>query len=401
MFGTDDTMSGKVADYLEKSVRLFRAAGIHFILASQSISGNLALYGKTDTLFSQIPIRIAHKNSVIESVSTLGGSNSAAAFIRSREAIINVEYGEPTQNKKTSVAFADEKYLSQLRYQWWSMAKGYTKPPYVFDSSRRANISDSVEKMLALRDEFKISRALIGADISVADTPVAIPLPDESGRNIAILGASTDEKYNTATGIMQSIAISLAVQDKKGTANFVLCNFLKDEEINASNQSMFIELMKRLGYYVEQIEAERFHSYINQKFDALADYDTDEKTYIFVLGLDKWEYEKDPYSLNPPLKNFLEKAPNKGIHFIGWWVKISNFSAQAKGHGDASAFNTKIFLRADEREIQGITNPFVRWSPQPNRALVYDEVSLSEPKVFVPYSPVTSEDVSIITTKLS
>ncbi len=50
-----------IADYLEKSVRLFRVMGIHFILSSQTIGGNQILIGRMDSIFSQIPIRIAHK----------------------------------------------------------------------------------------------------------------------------------------------------------------------------------------------------------------------------------------------------------------------------------------------------------------------------------------------------
>ena len=64
MFGSEMQEGQKVADLLEKSVRLFRAAGIHFILASQTISGNVVLAQKRDSIFGQVPIRIALKNSI-------------------------------------------------------------------------------------------------------------------------------------------------------------------------------------------------------------------------------------------------------------------------------------------------------------------------------------------------
>lgn len=401
MFGDDDLNSRKVADHLEKSVRLFRAAGIHFILASQSIGGNSALYGKTETLFSQIPIRIAHKNSVSESHMTLGINNPAAAHIRSREAIVNVDYGEISQNKKTSIAYADEKYLSTLRHKWWNEAKGYAPPPYVFDSSRRITVSESISTISMLRDDSNTPKAFIGTEISVSDAPVAIPMPNESGRNIAIFGASADEKYNTAIGIMQSIAISLAAQDKKGSANFVLCDFLGDEVLNANSQPLFTELMKGLGYFVETVDKKRFTEYITQKTESLPTTDESEKTYIFALGLDKWEYEKNPYSIDPPLKKLLTEAPNKGIHFFGWWVKTSNYVGQAVGHGGAGIFNTKIFLRIDERSVQELTSPFVRWTPKLNRALVFDDVEFSDAKMIVPYSPIKASDVSSYISKFS
>lgn len=100
MFGDDINEGQKIAEKLEKSVRLFRAAGIHFILASQTLGGNMALSYKKDSICAQIPIRIALKNSFMESQQTLSLNNSAAAFLRPREAIINLDYGEISQNKK-------------------------------------------------------------------------------------------------------------------------------------------------------------------------------------------------------------------------------------------------------------------------------------------------------------
>jgi hypothetical protein len=226
-------------------------------------------------------------------------------------------------------------------------------------------------------------------------------MPNESGRNIAILGASADEKYNTAIGIMQSIAISLAAQDVKGTANFVVCDFLGDEILNANNQPLFTELMKGLGYFVETVDKKRFGEYMTQKVEALPTYDEKEKTYIFALGLDKWEYEKSPYSIDPPLKKLLTEAPNKGIHFFGWWVKASNYIGQAAGLDGVGICNTKIFLRLDERSVQALTNPFIRWTPKMNRALVFDDVEFSDAKLIVPYSPIKASDVSSYISKFS
>ncbi|MGN0961951.1 MAG: FtsK/SpoIIIE domain-containing protein, partial [Clostridia bacterium] len=54
MFGDDNQTGQQIAEMLEKSVRLFRAAGIHFILASQTLGGNMALVQKHDSIFSQV-----------------------------------------------------------------------------------------------------------------------------------------------------------------------------------------------------------------------------------------------------------------------------------------------------------------------------------------------------------
>ena len=118
-----------------------------------------------------------------------------------------------------------------------------------------------------------------------------------------------------------------------------------------------------------------------------------ETVYMFGIGMDKWGYEPDPYGQGTVLKEFVEKEPSEGLHFFGWWVKASSYTAQVAGFGNSDAFNTKIFLRVDERAVQSLTSPFVRWKSQNNRGLLSDSVELEEELVFIPYAPVTSDDV--------
>ena len=82
------------------------------------------------------------------------------------------------------------------------------------------------------------------------------------------------------------------------------------------------------------------------------------------------------------------------MHFIGWWVKASFYTAQVAGLGSSDAFNSKIFLRADERTVQSLGSPFLRWKSRDNRALICDEVEFEEAVTLIPFAPVTPEDIS-------
>lgn len=387
----DFQRSQKIAEMLEKSVRLFRAAGIHFILASQTIgnNGSGAFSEKKDSLFSQVPIRIALKNSVQESRETLGFDNLAAAFLRPREAIVNLDYGEVTQNHKTIIGYADEKLLKPLRRVWWEKARSDYKPPYVFESERRITIKSGISEMNRMREEDRIPHAFIGEKISVDGECVSIPMAREFGRNIAIIG-TPDGECNNAYGMIQSVATSLAVQHTKGNARFIFCDF--NPEISDLNTSFpqFVLLMETIGYFVEYVSPSSFVRLIQELQN---EYDGEDTIYVFGANMDRWEYEKDPYGQGSPLKLFVESTPAKGIHFIGWWQKASNFNAQVAGYGTTDAFNTKIFLRVDERTVQALTSPFVRWTAQLNRAMISDSVEFSEELVFVPYAPIKLEDV--------
>lgn len=395
----DDLQTGqKIADMLEKSVRLFRAAGIHFILASQTLSdaSNVALSQKKESLFSQVPIRIALKNSLTESQQTLGMNNPAAAFLRPREAIVNLDYGEVTQNRKTVVAYADEALLKPLRRTWWEKAKSETNPPYVFESERRITIQSGIATLAKLRKSSKTPFAFVGEKISIDGECVALPMTREFGRNIAVIG-TPDGECNNAYGMMQSAAVSLAVQHPKGDARFIFCDFNSGDTLYEKRFPQFASLMEGIGYFIECVPPSAFQEVIQSIQNENLSNDT---VYIFGSSMDRWEYEKDPYGQGSPLKEFVDKAPAKGIHFVGWWQKASNFNAQVCGYGSSDAFNTKIFLRADERTVQSLTSPFVRWTAQSNRAMISDSVEFSEEITFVPYAPVEQQDAVAFRTQI-
>ena len=390
MFGDDIQTGQTIADTLEKSVRLFRAAGIHFILASQTLIGNMALANKRDSLFAQVPIRIALKNSLSESQQVLNMNNSAAAFLRPREAIVNLDYGEVSQNRKTIIAFADETVLKPIRKMMWEKGRSFSKPPYVFESEKRITVSSSVEFIHARRAESAVPAAVLGDRISIDREHIAIPMPNEPGRNIAILG-TPDGDCNLAVGMMQSMAVSLALQHPRGDARFIFCDFVGDS-LYDRQYPQFVKLMEDTGYYIESLKKADFESTVREILDHPP---VNETVYLFASGLDRWQYTKDGFNQESILKAFADTAPSKGMHLIGWWVKPSSYTAQVAGYGSSDAFNTKVFLRLDERAVQSLTSPFVRWTAQNNRALVSDSVEFEREIVFIPYAPVGQNDVSV------
>ncbi len=381
MFGNDMNFSQKIADLLEKSVRLFRAAGIHFILASQSISGSAVLSNKWDIILSQVPIRIAHKNSVSESRKTLGDTNNAAAYLRTREAIVNLDYGEISQNHKTIIAWANDEVLSPLRKLWLDRVKATMQPPYVFERDKMISAGTVLSEVNKLETTI-VPMALIGEKISITGEKLAIPFPSESGRNIAIIGSS-DAEISNSDGIIQGIALSLAAREK---TRFLFCDFRGKEEPMEVKHPAFAKLLSDQNVSIENISRALFLSTITNLVDtAIAD--SGQKVFIFALGMERWEYEKDDYG-TPPLKKFVDGAPEKGIHFIGWWIKSSKFKAHVSGFEGSDAFNTKIFLRIDESSVRSLTSPFVKWEAITNRALLSDEVEFSDEIVFIPFSPI-------------
>lgn len=387
MFGDEGTLSDEVANLLEKSVRLYRAAGIHFILASQSIAGNVALMGSSDQIFSQIPIRIAHKNSVAESQRTLGIGNLAAATLKPREAIVNEDYGEESQNRKIIAAYGDDKVLVPLQRQIWLKAKAFSEPPRVFDSEQKIKLNNTKKALDEIKTE--TNHALIGRRINVEASPAKVHLNSEYGENLLMLG-SPNREFNHVIGMVEALAYSL-VLNSPADARFSFYDFQSLAQDSESNFHLFIRKLAQLN---ENVQLKDTDNFLEDLETVYADHEEGKKHYIFGIGMDRFSPENvDLYT--PPMQEFMTKASIKGIHFIGWWIKGTNL---AKHVGDMTPkakdfFNTRVFLNADMQTVQSYTTLGTNWEAKENRVLIFDEIYDVFPQVIIPYSPLNREEI--------
>lgn len=387
MFGDEGPVSEQVANLLEKSVRLYRAAGIHFILASQSIAGNVALMGSSDQIFSQIPIRIAHKNSVAESQRTLGVGNVAAATLKPREAIVNEDYGEESQNRKIIAAYGDDRVLEPLRKVIWQKAKSFTEPPRVFDSEKKIKINHAKRELAWVQNQ--PNHALIGREINVEATPATVHLYSEFGENILLLG-SPNREANHVLGIVEALAYSLVLNASADTS-FSFYDFQHSDPNKTSTFRRFIQKLQTLNARVALKNPDHLLEGLEEITKKHEDH---QKHYIFGIGMDRFSPKNiDLYT--PPLQEFMSEASIRGIHFIGWWTKGTNL---AKHVGDMTPkakdfFNTRIFLNTDAQTVQNYTTLGTNWEAMDNRVLVFDEIYDVVPKVIIPYTPLNAQEI--------
>ena len=401
MFGDDQETADVIAGDLEKSLRLFRAAGINFILASQTLAGSAALNGRKENIFSQMPIRIAHKNSLSESFEILGIGNSAATGLRRGEAIVNVDYGHISQNQKVQIAFVDEnsggQEMSRLRDRMGDVAARLyhsTKEmmmPYLFRGEVPVLADVAAHECPGTEPNARV--ALLGRQIAVGNSPMQVPVYEEKGRNIAVFGSNYDAR-NNALGIIEGAAVSLARQSREGD-RFVFCDFsIEGGSFREINGQFLALLEKTCKGSVEVKKPSEFEELLDE-LDSCSF--SGARTYVFALSLDRFERRNaatDDFGIPvAPLKKLVENGPAQGVHFIGWWYKESSFIRQTVGEsGSASdAFNTRIFLRLPSDSVLNLTEPGVRWNPADNRAMIYDGVAFGKEQVFIPYSPMKQQ----------
>lgn len=364
MFAERDQVSDQIADLLVKGVRLFRACGIHIVLASQTIGGNLSLMGSAgEGLFGQVPIRIALKNSLSESHATLGINNDGAVHLRSRQAIVNLDYGNPASNRRMSVAYADESVLSRLRQGWWRRRADGAHPPYVFEGERRRTVIDDLPGLRRNAEP----RALLGASVDVHSGAVAAPMSADAGRNIAVVGAGD------GITAVASAAVSLAAQTHG--AKFVVL----DASAGALSSSVLRAQLEGLGAQVREVAKPEIAEVLRE----LATGTTvpgGERTFVLGFALDRCR------DLPMEFEQLCRDGAADGIHLIGWWSKYEIFRTQV-GYGGEAYFDVKVALRMDAQSAKQFFNdPLLEWRSSENRAMAYDALSSDAPVRIIPYT---------------
>lgn len=377
LFADQDTIATTASDLIIKGARLFRACGIHFVLASQTIGSGGMLGGTTgQALFAQIPVRLALKNSLAESHATLGLKNDAASHIRSREAIVNLDYGELSSNRKTTIAYADEAILAELRTGWWQHARGTVTPPEVFEGEHRLSLHDD-ERFLT---NLPSGQAMLGRRITVGVAPLAADFSTDVGRNLALFGTGPGH------AIMLNAALSLL--HSTPAAEIIVLDLANDwhspEHDNV--RIPFERQLTRLGSTYRVVGKHQADALIDELVERAA-FTTDDASappaYIIGFGLERWRSD------TTKIKTLFANGPLAGIHLLGWWNKYSSFKAMV-GLGGDNNFDIRIAMHLDHSSArEAFKQPILRWTPQDNRALIWDSATMSNPQLVIPYSRIS------------
>ncbi|GHT81513.1 cell division protein FtsK [Actinomycetota bacterium] len=386
LFDTAQDKAKEAQAILSRSARLYRAAGIHIILASQTISQSSSLTKNSD-LFAQMPIRIAHKNTISESEAVLSSGNAAATDLLMGQAIVNLDYGLISSNRKVSIAYANEETLFPIRKNWYNKAHAIFPPPNVYDSLKVPKIGEYLE-LLNFTDT-ENPTTLLSSGLSVQKNIFTAELSNEVGKNVAIFGAGNQKsnKQNMGIGILQSAAISLALyhHSKGQDALFVYCDTVSNRVAQDNNMSRFEVLMSNLGFPVIKMASDSFNKYIQDVATSLDNRSNEDN--IYILG---FEFDKLTTLDAIKFSEICQNGSARGVHILGWWAKFESFEKQTKY--SSSLFDTKILLKLDEKIAHRISGSYGTWENLDNRGV---GVSLDSDELIslVPFSSI--EDVSI------
>ena len=378
LFGEDDDTAESAVDLLVKGARLFRACGIHFILASQTISSGYLLGGTAgEGLFGQVPVRIALKNSLAESHATLGFKNDAASHLRSREAIVNLDYGELSSNRKTTIAYADDAILAKLRTAWWKHTRDTVAPPEVFEGERRLSLHDDARVLPSLH----AGQAMLGRRISVGVAPLTVDFTTDVGRNLALLG--------TGPGHAVLLNAALSLLNGAPTAELILLDLIGDWHLPARDalRAAFEQQLTKIGSTYRVVDKHQADALVDELAEQVANRADDASAppvYVVGFGLERWRASSD--EREEAVQELFKAAPISHIHFLLWWKKQTSFE-NCVGYNGSTYFDIKAAIQLDASSaVDFFDDALLRWRGADNRMLVWDAAEMSRPQLVIPYA---------------
>lgn len=312
LFEGDDDQIGQAASLLENIARTGRGFGVHLILASQAVTGIRGLAVKQDAIFGQFHNRITLKNTASESQAFLKAHNLAATELEHRgQVVVNNALGELDRNTFGTVAFADEKYLSQLRSQLFS--QGHGAPPDLFRSSSFA----------AWNPEMQPARAsdgavlAVGLPIGIEQKPRTAELSRSPNQGLAVVGA---DRTVAVSVLLRAVATAAA-----GLGHAPRVVLLDGDSFGGAAKpwvAAFAGKLEREGATVERVPRDAIAARLVELAAAKGSADL-----VVPIALDSVDLsspvEPDYVMPNDSLRELLKRGPLSQTWTIGWWQSKS------------------------------------------------------------------------------
>lgn len=386
----DDDIADEAVRLIEKLMRQGRAYGVHLVLATQTIEGMSGIAYRRDSIFGQVPYRIALKSTQSDSQSVLRSGNTAAADLQFRgEAILNANFGSPADNQRVLVSFAPPDTLADLRKKLHARARaaGYVVPPRVFHLSESADLGDTLASQPSVAGS--VVEGWAGLPIAVDETPRVVQVREDPGSGVIVLGDGALD----AIGVLSGLAISAAAQQPR-RPRFVVLDGTAADRATSESKAALVQSLIGIGCDVELVDQPdkilaKLHE-LRQVVDAGTAIDL---TYVLGIGMHlvpRMKADIDFARASESLAEIMSDGPSVGIVTFAWWNRLHVCDDHLGW--ERSNVSAYTFLRHPVDGVRTVCGPLVNWASEANRALLWDGIS-PEPVVVVPFAPLRQGDV--------
>lgn len=378
LFAGNDALAREAVALLEELARKGRSYGIHLILASQSMSGIEALYGKNDAIFGQFPLRVALPGGggVLEPL------NDAAGALPIGSAIVNPAAGRVGANLLVRFpdAHAAAPVVATLRHELWQQRKPGSRPPAIFKGYETTRIEDD-PTYHGLTPGGRRPLALVGRTVDVALTSAAFPMDATPGRHLAVVGTSP-----VGADVLRAATVSLARQTTRGSARFLVAPLVAAAD-DAADET--VDDLVAAGHPVTRLDPAALRDEIRKLADTSVPTPT-ARTYLVAFGMDGASAvlaarDENFRSGLDDLQTLLRQGPGYGVHLLGWWRGLRRLADDLGGAHNRDDVACLVALNVSGAELGsylGIQD--LPYTPRPNRALLIDRHD-QRVRLIVPY----------------
>ncbi|MEU8297335.1 FtsK/SpoIIIE domain-containing protein [Micromonospora sp. NPDC048909] len=240
----NDALARESVDLLEELARKGRSYGMHLVLASQSMTGIEALYGRAEAIFGQFALRVALPGGG----GVLGQVNDAAAALPIGSAVVNTAAG--AVGADTVVRFPDAHAatdeLTRLRHELWQARPAGARPPAVFKGYEAARLEDD-PTFGGLRPGGRRPLALVGRTVDVHGSTALFIMDTTPGRHLAVVGTSA-----AGADVLRAATLSLARQHAPGECRFLLAPLVAAADPVADETAA---VLAAAGHWVRRLDA--------------------------------------------------------------------------------------------------------------------------------------------------
>ncbi len=372
--GNDDTAE-RAAALLEEIARKGRSYGIHLVLASQSISGIEALFGRSRSLFGQFGLRVALSGSG----GILDAANSAADALPIGHVVLNTMAGVKAGNQVAQFPAADQQSLALLRHRLWEKRRPGATAPAAFIGYAEYTVEQD-PTYLRMVPGVKRPRALVGRAVDIGLPAIGLSLERVPGRHLAVVGTSA-----VGASILHASCLSLAQQYEAGQATFLLAGLVEvaDDVVDETRAAV-----EQAGQVCEVLDVPGYRDAI-VRLSQQQDFGSG-PVFLAVFGADAAAStlrQRFPDSRRSPLDDFqtlLRDGPARDTHVLGWWRGLRRLTEDlgTGGRDDIAGF---VALNIRGSEFSAYIGQYgTEWAPRENRALFIDRHDDSA-QVIVPF----------------
>ncbi|MDG4756977.1 FtsK/SpoIIIE domain-containing protein [Micromonospora sp. WMMD710] len=359
----NDALARESVDLLEELARKGRSYGVHLVLASQSMTGIEALYGRAEAIFGQFALRVALPGGG----GVLDQLNDAAAALPIGSAVVNTAAG--AVGADTVLRFPDAHAaaadLAALRHELWQARPPGSRAPAVFKGYEAARVEDD-PTFAGLRPGGRRPMALVGRTVDVHGTTALFLMDTTPGRHLAVVGTAP-----TGADVLRAATVSLARQHTPGDARFLLASLVTAADPVADETDA---RLRAAGHPVRRVDA----AGLRERIAGLAG-EAAGREYLVVFGMDAAAPvlgAADPVTFRSgldDLRTLLRQGPAQGVHLLGWWRGLRRLADDLGGTQNRDDIACLVALNVPGTELAlhlGVHD--LAYTPRADRALLVD-----------------------------